>query len=101
MAYNIETLSDLLAILNLALSHAQERTQAIKAFQRHVFDNHGVPGATVEQWDVLNEVALDLDYYEADPSKRQEDPSFYGDERLQKEIRETLEKFQYPAATKT
>jgi len=33
-----------------------------------------------------------LDYYEPDPDLRREDPSFYGDERVEAEVKEALEK---------
>jgi hypothetical protein len=93
MTLNIESLSDLIGLLQRALSNPAERVSAIKAFQNYVFESATpVPGATAEQWQVLNDLAFDLDYYEPDLKDRQEDPSFYGEQRAEVEIKEALEK---------
>ena len=39
---------------------------------------------------ILDEVASDLAFYVADPDLRAQDPSYYGDERLVKEVESTL-----------
>lgn len=44
--------------------------------------------------DVLVELAWDLEYYVSDPQWREEDPSYYGDERLEQEINEALQKIE-------
>jgi hypothetical protein len=46
------------------------------------------------QWEVLEELAYDLDYYQPDPRIRSENKSFYGDERALAEIKSTLLKLQ-------
>jgi hypothetical protein len=33
-------------------------------------------------WDVLTDLATDLEFYESDPQKRMAHPSYYGDEKL-------------------
>ena len=48
---------------------------------------------TDEEWEILSNLALDLDYYVADPLRRRLDPTFYGDERLEEEIRSALARF--------
>jgi len=42
--------------------------------------------------DIFDEIAYDLDYYEPDERLRREDLSFYGDDRLEIEIKSALEK---------
>ena len=43
-------------------------------------------------WEILADLAYDLDFYVSDPSRRREDASYYGEERLIREIRESLTK---------
>jgi hypothetical protein len=93
MRLNIESLSDLTGLLQEALSNPAERVSAIKAFQNYVFESATpVPGASAEQWQVVNDLAFDLDYYEPDPEDRGEDASFYGEQRVEDEIKEAIEK---------
>ncbi|HVT95831.1 MAG TPA: hypothetical protein VHD76_23505 [Bryobacteraceae bacterium] len=93
MTLNIESLQDLIGLLQQALSNPVERVSAINIFQSYVFDRTTpVPGASPEQWRILSDLAFDLDYYEPDPKDRQEDPTFYGDQRVEMEIKEALEK---------
>ena len=98
MNKRIEAFSDLLALLEEILSSPVTRQECIKKFQDYVF-HHGEPiqGANSSQWDVLNELAMDLDYYEPDTAMRREDPTFYGDERLEREIQEALNKLHVQA----
>ena len=42
--------------------------------------------------EVLEDLAGNLEYYEADPKLRNEHESLYGDERLEREINEALQK---------
>jgi hypothetical protein len=92
MTAGIESLSDLVNLLNRALSKPTERVAAIKTFQNYVFERAmPISGATAEQWQILHDLAFDLDYYEPEPKRRQEDSAFYGDERLAAEIHRALE----------
>jgi hypothetical protein len=43
-------------------------------------------------WDILGDLATDLEYYEPNPEWRRESTSFYGDERAQAEIRSALQR---------
>jgi hypothetical protein len=93
MTPKIKSMTDLVALLRLALSNRAERVSAIRLFQNYVFDTSvPIPGATDEQWEALNDLAVDLDYYEPDPVNRREDPSYYGDQRVEVEITEALQK---------
>ena len=90
---NIKVLSDLIAMLEKALSEPSERVTAIMALQRDVFERATpVQGANPEQWRILCDLAFDLDYYESDVKSRQEDAAFYGNQRVETEIRDALEK---------
>jgi hypothetical protein len=91
MMDKIQTMDDLLTLLRLALSDRNERKAKIRAFQDYVWARASpITGATEEQWDILNNLALDLDYYEPDPVARVEDGAYYDDSRLESEITETL-----------
>jgi len=83
----------LLHYLRLALNDPASRSESIKRFQSAVFegDQHSL-GVNDFEWDVFTELAQDLDYYEPDSDFRREDPSFYGDERVEAEIKDALEK---------
>lgn len=44
--------------------------------------------------DMLVELSQDLEYYVAEPELRREDPSYYGDVKLENLIKEALEKIE-------
>ena len=91
MTPKVESIADLISLLELALSSRKERVSAIKAFQDYVW-NRDMPvlGATDAQWENLIDLADTLDYYEPNPDWRIEDYSFYGDQQLEIEIVEAL-----------
>jgi hypothetical protein len=90
----------LLLLLLLALDDAASRSESIKRFQSAVFDgDQRSLGLNDIEWDVFTELAQDLDYYEPDEGLRREDPSFYGDERVEAEIKEALGKLVASAPT--
>jgi hypothetical protein len=74
-----------------ALLDREQRTQLIAEFQKSVWDSPEIIGDSMV-WEILSNLALDLSYYVSDPNKRREDPSYYGDERVEEEIRSALEK---------
>lgn len=79
----------LLKLLSNALQNPAGRKLALHQFQQQVW-NVPDPPLTGDAWEVLADLAHDLEFYEPDPKAREEDPSFYGDERLQEEIRTAL-----------
>ena len=88
-----ESLGDLLDLLNRAVGKPSERMAAISAFQRRVFETATpIQGAEEEQWRILHDLAFDLDYYEPEPRRRQEDSAFYGEERLVVEVLQALDR---------
>lgn len=74
-----------------ALHFPEERAHLIDRFQQMVW--HDAEGVEVD-WiqEVLQNLAYDLDFYQPDPEIRKEDSSYYGDDRLELEIRTALER---------
>jgi hypothetical protein len=56
-----------------------------------VWDAPENPSA-VRDWEVLRDLALDLDFYEPNEGSRAEDSSYFGDEQAEREIRAALGK---------
>lgn len=81
----------LLAILLDALRHPDQRTKLIREFQQTIWNTSQNLGASWA-WEVLRDLAYDLDFYEPDKNVRSEDPSFFGDARAEQEIRLALKK---------
>ncbi len=82
-----------IALLVQTAEEQRERDRRIREFQDFVFDSANPPAGFSEgDWEILADLAYDLDFYESDPGKRREDPSYYGDERLVRDIRESLAK---------
>jgi hypothetical protein len=79
----------LLCLLIDGLNHPTTRGQTLRKFQEIVFQTPGIIG---EKWvsEVFRDLAYDLDFYEPNPEIRREDPSLYGDERVEDEIRSSL-----------
>ena len=81
----------LIELLVQALLLPELRSDLISDFQRLVWeDPEEEKEGTMSE--VFGDLAIDLDYYEPDPGKRSEHPSYYGDERLEVEIRAALNK---------
>jgi len=70
-------------ILEKILSDKLNRGNLIKQFQDSIW-------ADANANEILSELAYDLDFYEPNDELRKEDPSYYGDERLEGVIREAL-----------
>lgn len=87
---------DLLEVLRRIETEPAGRKQRIREFQEYVFNSDDLPGFDDEESDVLAELAYDLDFYVENPEWRREDPSYYGDERLIREIRESISKLRSP-----
>jgi hypothetical protein len=68
------------------------RKENVDAFLQYFFRNQSalVPLIGRNAVDIVDELAYDLTYFVADPKLRAEDPSYYGDERLIREIQETF-----------
>jgi hypothetical protein len=73
-------------ILEQILSDKSNRKQLIKEFQKQVWHNEDLGN------EILSELAYDLDFYEPDSTLRAEDASYYGDDKLEQEIKSVLKK---------
>lgn len=76
-------------VLKTALTSDEERTKAIREFQELFFKSDEVL-VSKEVDEVLNELAGDLEFYVPIGLHRAQDPSYFGDEKAKKLIRETL-----------
>jgi hypothetical protein len=72
-----------------ALHGGDDREALVREFQRQVWDSEGPEDAV---WEVLGDLAYDLEFWVPNPEWRKEDLSYYGDERLEAEIRSALDK---------
>lgn len=73
----VGSLDAILALLAKAVHEPLVRKAAVSEVQSLIWDGReSVVGPDV--YDVLADLAVDLDYYEADPIIRMEDASFYG-----------------------
>jgi hypothetical protein len=69
-------------IINILLDKGN-RNKLISEFQYLAWNSN-------EDNDIIVTIAHDLDYYEPNEEHRKEDPSFYGDEKLEEVIMEAL-----------
>jgi hypothetical protein len=49
---------------------------------------------TQQELDILIDLSFDIEPYEANPERRRQDPSYFGDEKLEELIKEALEKIE-------
>ena len=88
------SMDELLNILKATLSAGPGRPALIRKFQNLVWSASVAIGTDTLEYDVLDTLAFDLDYYEHDEEIRRQDPSFYGEERLHREISDALERLE-------
>lgn len=82
---------ELITLLHETLRNRFRRKELIDRFQQLVW-NAPAAAAGDEAMEIFADLAYDLDYYEQDREDRAEDPTFYGDQRLEEEIRDALRK---------
>ena len=86
-------LNQLMEILSkVQQSKGFDRVNKIQEFQEIVWDDETIEDEAL--YDILSTLAYDLDYYEPDEKLRKEDLSYYGDERLEEEIKAGLIKLE-------
>ena len=76
----------------MALNEPAERVRLISEFQQIIWHSNDLPESS--EVEVLRDLAYDLDFYEPDVKLRAEDASFYGDDRIEDEIRAALKKLE-------
>lgn len=74
-------------ILKKILTEKLDRRRLISEFQELIWNNENAS-------EILSELAYDLDFYEPNEELRKEDPSYYGDDRLEEEIKSVIQKLQ-------
>ena len=84
---------NMVALLRRALDQPLIRGQVVAEFQALVWSGLD-PTIPENIRDVLGDLALDLDYFEVDPVVRKEDPTYFGHERLEAEIRGALRRLE-------
>ena len=80
---------DMVELLKRIHEGSEDRDVLIDQFQNEVFTGESSK-RTDSEYDILNGLAIDLDYYVSDPELRKEERSYYGVERLQDEVRAAL-----------
>jgi hypothetical protein len=83
------SLDAMLALLVRILRESSTGKATVTQFQSLVWEcpRHSIAKDT---YDVLADLAYDLDYFEPDPVSRAQDASYYGHERLEQEIQAAL-----------
>ena len=83
----IKILQDILS------SESSERAALVSKFQYLVWRGRDErEGANVEIDEILSDLAYDLDFYEPNEEWRKEDTSYYGDDRLEEEVKIVIQK---------
>lgn len=83
---------NILAILSRIAESTEIDADSVKEFQRLVWIAQVPVAEQGDAWGILSELAYDLDFWEPDSKLREEDPSYYGDERAREEIRLAIRK---------
>lgn len=71
-------------------SSGEERVKAVKKFQSIIWDDTSIQDEDLN--DVLTDAAYILDFYEPNDEWRKETPNYYGDDRLEEEIKSVMQK---------
>jgi hypothetical protein len=80
-------------ILYDILNNRQGRSALIRKFQEHIW-NGNPEFKNLKEENILRDLAYDLDFYQSDEKLRSEDASFYGDEKLEQEIKSAITKLE-------
>jgi len=84
----MDVFEKMLGLLAKALSDPLSRKGAVEEFLKCYFENQLLIKRSIrlEAYDILADLNHDLHFFVADPGRRAEDPSYYGDERLEEEV---------------
>jgi len=74
-------------ILEQILCDKHKRKRLIKEFQELIWSDENSN-------EILSELAYDLDFYEPNEKYQKENSSYYGDNKLEEEIRSVIQKLQ-------
>lgn len=81
---------EILSLLERLSQSAELDPALVRELQERIWNlkPSGEPGKIQE---ILSELAYDLDFWEPDPVKRREDPSFFDDSRARAEVQRAIE----------
>ena len=88
---NTATLIGLIEMLIAALHEPHRRKELLAEFQSTLWETEN-DSQERWKWEILRDLAHDLDFYEPDSTTREEDPSYFDDKRAEEEIRSALKK---------
>lgn len=89
----MKTINDIIEHLNkILLEKETARMELIKFFQNEIWDDESIQDEKLNE--ILSGLAYDLDFYEPNEEWRKEDPSYYGNDRLEEEIKKAIQKLQ-------
>ena len=88
------TLETMLGLLAKALRDRSSRKKAVDEFLRYHFKNELLlkRSGQGDALEILGDLAYDLNFFVADPALRAQDPAYYGDERLEREIKTAFQR---------
>lgn len=89
---NDEIMTNIFKLLHEILEKPEKRLENINRFQNMIWDAKEPMIEDKILWDDLCNLAYDIDYYEPDIDERKEEPSYYGESRLQEEVHAILNK---------
>jgi hypothetical protein len=83
----VDAIDQMVGLLAKILNDPSSRKVSIAEFEEYL-DNVEIRRAVPRNvLDILGDLAHDLSFYVADPAMRAQDPSYFGDERLVKEVK--------------
>jgi len=87
----MKTIVELIQVLQTILdAEHPDRVKLIKEFQEEVWNDESIQDKTLNE--ILAEFAYDLDFYEPDKEWRKEASSYYGDDKLEEVVKNTIQK---------
>jgi hypothetical protein len=88
----VDPIHEIVGLLTKVLREPSSRKETVKEFERYYDRINMVARRSIRRdaLDIVEGLACELAFYVADPAIRAEDPSYYGDERLLKEVESTL-----------
>jgi hypothetical protein len=88
----VDPVDQIVGLLTKILRDPSSRKESVKEFERYYGSISIIARRSIRRdvLDIVDELVYDLAFYVADPAMRAQDPSYYGDERLVKEVESTL-----------
>ncbi|QHO74504.1 hypothetical protein ACH79_19490 [Bradyrhizobium sp. CCBAU 051011] len=81
-------IDEIRGLLTKILREPSSRKETVKEFERYYGGIGTIARRSIggDVLDILDDLVYDLAFYVPDPATRAQDPSYYGDERLVKEV---------------